>query len=103
MFTCLISCIVFWITDIKGKLEKLNELWNTMLSATDQRGRSLDETLDVSRKFWDDINNIMSTLKELQESLNAQEPPGVEVDAIQQQQEVLYVSTSRIIMYIQAF
>ncbi|XP_014680833.1 PREDICTED: dystonin-like [Priapulus caudatus] len=78
------------VNDIKGKLDRLDHLWTSMQSATDQRGRSLDETMDVSRRFWDDLNNVMSTLKELQESLGAQEPPGVEVEGIQQQQEVLY-------------
>lgn len=78
-----------FITDIKRKLDRLNSLWNEVQKATNDRGKSLEDTLAVAERFWDELHNVMATLRDLQESLSSQEPPAVEPAAIQQQQVAL--------------
>ncbi|CAK9254223.1 unnamed protein product [Sphagnum jensenii] len=77
------------IKEIKKKLDKLNDLWDEVQKNSKNRGRSLDDALKVAERFWDQLNGVMKALKELQDSLNAQEPPATEPSAIQQQQETL--------------
>ncbi|XP_064211549.1 dystonin isoform X38 [Tribolium castaneum] len=77
------------IKDIKRKLDKLKNLWDDVQKATNNRGRSLDDTLDAAQKFWKELHAIMATLKDLEDSLVSQEPPAVEPKAIQQQQVAL--------------
>nr|QVD39310.1 Dystonin [Schistocerca gregaria] len=77
------------VKDIKRKLERLNSLWNEVQRATGERGRSLEETLSVAERFWDELHNVMATLRDLQDSLSSQEPAAVQPAAIQQQQEAL--------------
>lgn len=84
------SFLVF--PDIKQKLDKLNDLWENIQKLAHKRGRSLEDALAAAERFWDELTMVMKTLNELQESLNAQEPPAVEPNAIQHQQDVLQVS-----------
>lgn len=82
----------FSFTDIKQKLDKLNQLWDNIQKLARNRGRSLEDALAAAERFWDELTIVMKALKELQDSLNAQEPPAVEPNAIQHQQEALQVS-----------
>lgn len=77
------------VRDIKKKLEKLNALWNDVQTATSKRGVSLDETLKIAEKFWKELQSVMDTLRDLQESLASQEPPAAQPQAIQKQQVAL--------------
>lgn len=77
------------ILDIKRKLDRLNSLWNEVQKATTDRGKSLEDTLAVAERFWDELHSVMATLRDLQDSLSSQEPPAVEPAVIQQQQVVL--------------
>ena len=69
------------------KLDRLNDLWETIQTAAHNRGKSLEEALVAAEKFWDQLTAVMKALKELQGNLNGQEPPAVEPAAVQQQQE----------------
>lgn len=77
------------IQDIQQKLEKLNKLWTEVQKSTKTRGQTLDYTLVVAEKFWFELNEVMSTLRELQDTLSGQTPAGAQPGAIQQQQSVL--------------
>ncbi|GBM86483.1 Dystonin [Araneus ventricosus] len=77
------------VKDIKQKLDKLNQLWDNIQKLARNRGRSLEDALAAAERFWDELTLVMKALKELQDSLNAQEPPAVEPGAIQNQQEAL--------------
>lgn len=77
------------IKDVKRKLDKLKNLWDDVQKATNDRGRSLKDALEAAQKFWKELHAIMSTLRDLEDSLGSQEPPAVEPKAIQQQQVVL--------------
>lgn len=74
---------------MKRKLEKLNSLWNDVQKATSDRGTSLEEALILAERFWEELQSVMATLRDLQDSLSSQEPPAVEPAFIQQQQEAL--------------
>lgn len=77
------------IKDIKGKLEKLSKLWDTVVSATGDRGKSLEDALAVAERFWEELQAVMSALKDLQDTLVSQEPPAVEPTKISRQQAAL--------------
>lgn len=81
----LIVCVL----DMKRKLEKLNNLWNDVQKATSDRGRSLEDALAIAERFWDELQSVMATLRDLQDSLNSQEPPAVRPDIIHQQRVAL--------------
>lgn len=80
---------LYFFADIRQKLERLNSLWNEVQKATSVRGKTLDGTLSVAERFWNELQAIMQTLKDLQDTLSSQEPPAVEPSAIRQQKEVL--------------
>ncbi|XP_036218022.2 microtubule-actin cross-linking factor 1 isoform X31 [Bactrocera oleae] len=77
------------VRDIKSKLEKLNNLWNDVQKATKNRGSSLDDILNVAEPFWKQLNGVMGTLKDLEETLSSQEPPAAQPQEIQKQQVAL--------------
>lgn len=77
------------IKDIKRKLDKLKTLWDDVQKATNTRGRSLDDALKAAEKFWKELQAVMVQLKDLEDSLQTQEPPAVEPKAIQKQQVAL--------------
>lgn len=77
------------VRDIKSKLEKLNNLWNDVQKATKKRGSSLDDILNVAEPFWNQLQNVMKTLKDLEETLSSQEPPAAQPQEIQKQQVAL--------------
>ena len=70
-------------------MDKLNKLWGEVQKATNDRGKTLDNTLDIAEKFWKQLEEVMQTLKDLQDTLQSQEPPAVEPSAIKQQKQVL--------------
>ncbi|XP_046365478.2 microtubule-actin cross-linking factor 1-like isoform X10 [Haliotis rufescens] len=77
------------VKDVKEKLDELIKLFDDIKTSTKDRGENLEDTLDVSEKFWDDLNNLMGTLNELQSNIKTQEPPALEPEAIREQQEEL--------------
>ncbi|XP_053967046.1 dystonin isoform X24 [Anastrepha ludens] len=77
------------VRDIKSKLEQLNSLWNDVQKATKNRGSSLDDILSVAEPFWEQLNGVMGTLKDLEETLSSQEPPAAQPQEIQKQQVAL--------------
>ena len=77
------------VKDIEAKLKKLSKLWDTVLSATGERGKSLEEALAVAERFWEELQAVMTALKDLQDALVSQEPPAVESAKIHQQQATL--------------
>ncbi|XP_017068687.1 dystonin isoform X29 [Drosophila eugracilis] len=77
------------VRDIKAKLEKLNNLWKDVQNATKKRGSSLDDILSVAEPFWKQLNSVMKTLKDLEETLSCQEPPAAQPQDIKKQQVAL--------------
>ena len=77
------------VPDVKRKLEKLTGLWEEVQSATRNRGRSLDEALEIAARFWSELQGVMATLADLEASLASQQPPAVRPQAIQHQRQVL--------------
>lgn len=77
------------VKDIKKKLDKLNQLWNDVQKATSKRGASLEDTLSAAEKFWRQLQEVMETLKDLEETLSSQEPPAAQPQEIQKQQVAL--------------
>ena len=68
---------------------KLDGLWNQIQKATKDRSKDLEDALALAEKFWDELQNVMSQLKDIQENLSNQEPPAVEPKAIEGQKAEL--------------
>lgn len=77
------------IKDIKKKLDKLKDLWDQIQKGTKNRSDSLEDALALAEKFWDELQQVMNTLKEIQDNLSSQEPPAVEPKAIEAQKQAL--------------
>ncbi|XP_031629797.1 dystonin isoform X13 [Contarinia nasturtii] len=77
------------VKDIKNKLDKLNKLWNDLQNATSKRGAALDDALTAAEKFWRQLQEVMETLKDLEETLTSQEPPAAQPAEIKKQQIAL--------------
>lgn len=74
------------VKDIIDNLKKLSNLWETVNSATEERGKSLEEALALSKHFWEELQVVLAVLKELHGTLTTQDPPAVEPTKIRQQQ-----------------
>ena len=66
-------------------------MYDKIKRETQDRNRALEMTMGVSEKFWDDLNGLMDTLKDLQDTLETQECPALEPRAIREQQDALEV------------
>ncbi|CAG0912338.1 unnamed protein product [Notodromas monacha] len=77
------------VRDIKAKLVRLNSLWSHIQAAGNNRGKSLNDALALAEKFWDELQAIMRSLKDLERTLSSQEPPAVEPTAIERQKFAL--------------
>lgn len=67
----------------------VNRLWDEVQKASSDRGRSLESALEVAKRFWEQLNAVMATLAELEDTLSAQAPPAAQPRAIQAQQVAL--------------
>lgn len=76
---------------MKDKVDELTELYQNIKQATEERNIVLGETLEVSDKFWVELNQLMGNLKEMQDTADLQEAPAIQPDLIREQQEVLEV------------
>lgn len=77
------------VREIKMKLEKLNVLWVDVQKEVKIRDSSLNDTLSAAEKFWNELDLVMSKLRDLKETLQSQEPVATEPKAIQRQQSEL--------------
>ena len=80
-------------SEMKRKVDELQQMYEDIKSQAETRQAALEQTLGVAEKFWDNLNGMMGTLKELQETMSNQDPPGLEPDIIREQQEILDVSS----------
>ena len=77
------------VKDIKKKLDKLTGLWNEVQGMASKRGDNLEDALALAEKFWDELQQVMSNLKDLENQLASQEPPAIDPKAIESQQKEL--------------
>ncbi|OWF34915.1 Dystonin [Mizuhopecten yessoensis] len=77
------------VQDVQQKLAELIQLFNDIKGTTQNRSLALEDTLEVSEKFWDDIHHLTGAMKDLQDNINSQEPPALEPAIIREQQDFL--------------
>merc|ERR1719188_1512758 len=77
------------VKDIKKKLDKLTGLWGEVQGMAKRREKNLEDALDLAEKFWDELQQVMANLKDLERALASQEPPAVEPKAIEAQKREL--------------
>ncbi len=70
-------------------MDRLSEMYRAMREAAVKRGAALEQTSGVSEKFWEDVQGLRSTLRDLQDTLTTLEPPALEPQAIRVQQDAM--------------
>ena len=83
------SCPGVVFVDLLEKVDRLRRMYGEMREAALGRGSQLEQTMGVSEKFWDDIQGLMGTLKDLQDTLASLEAPALDPRAIREQQDAL--------------
>ena len=76
---------------MKSKVDNLMDMYSKLKEETENRNKVLEDTLDVSERFWDDLNGLVTSLKELEDMVNSQDAPGLEPKSIKEQQHMLEV------------
>lgn len=79
------------VTELRDKIDALTDAYDKINEKTGDRKKDLDNTLGVSEKFWDDLNSLLDAVKDLQETMDNQESPGLEPRVIRDQQDALEV------------
>lgn len=77
------------VREIKMKLEKLNVLWVDVQKEVKIRDSTLNDTLNAAEKFWNELELVMSKLRDLKDTLTNQEPVATDPKSIQRQQNEL--------------
>jgi DNA repair exonuclease SbcCD ATPase subunit len=73
------------IKDMKKKLDKLNNLWVQINNATKDRSESLRDALTLAENFWSALQQVLSSIRDIENNLVSQEPPAVEPTEIKAQ------------------
>jgi signal transduction histidine kinase len=87
----ILLIIILFHTDVKSKLLDLVTLYEKINDGANTRNIELEDTIEVADKFWDDLNSLQRTLKDLSDTLANQEPPALEPSIIREQQDTLEV------------
>ncbi|XP_005100351.2 microtubule-actin cross-linking factor 1 [Aplysia californica] len=74
------------VEDIKQKVAEIGDMTKNIGNSAQARDKSLNAALRLSEKFYDLSTDVMSGLRDLKDSLYSQEPPGVDPEAIKEQQ-----------------
>ena len=77
------------IKDMKKKLDKLNNLWVQINNATKERSESLRDALTLAENFWSALQQVLSSIRDIESNLVSQEPPAVEPTEIRAQTDEL--------------
>ena len=47
-----------WLTDVLARVEEMMKQWQKLREHTLQRNKQIEDTLDVSERFWDDLTGL---------------------------------------------
>ncbi len=81
------------LTELKDKVEDLMKLYDKIKGEAEDRNSALENTLGVSEKFWEEVDNLANVLKDLQETMDNMDQPALEPYAIREQQDALEVTS----------
>ena len=73
------------IKDMKKKLDKLNNLWIQIKTATKDRSDSLRDALTLAENFWSALQQVLASIRDIENNLVSQEPPAIEPTEIKAQ------------------
>ncbi|BFZ22115.1 hypothetical protein BsWGS_25154 [Bradybaena similaris] len=77
------------VEDAKQKVAEIYDLNNKVIASAQGRSKALGAALKLSNKFYDLSMDIASGLRDLKEGIYNQEPPGVQPEAVKEQQAEL--------------
>lgn len=77
--------------EVKIKLFELVGLYDNICQLFTVRSKDFEDTLEVSEKFWEDYNNLCSTVKDFQDQIIFQDFFVLEFVIIREQQDFLEV------------
>ena len=72
-------------------MAQLQSTFAVIKSKAESRQSDLDQALTVAEKFWENLNGMLATLKELQETMASTDSPALEPDMIRDQQDIIEV------------
>lgn len=70
---------------IKDKLNKVAKLAVDLQHQYDEREKALEKSLEASEKFWPGLEELKHILKDVQDTLDAEELPAAEIEALNEQ------------------
>ncbi|KAH9415294.1 hypothetical protein DERP_006388 [Dermatophagoides pteronyssinus] len=77
------------VRDIVNQHNKLKDCWNQCNTLSQNRKHSLDDALKIATQFWNQLNDAMKTLKNIEKTIASEEQPACEPNAVYRQQELL--------------
>ena len=77
--------------DLRAKLQDVDALVTRIGDKARHRGDRLARALEVADKFESDYQEAIRALRDIQDNLNSQDSPGVDVATIEEQQRELQV------------
>lgn len=77
------------VRDMNNKLNKLKDTWNQCNTLAANRKNACDDALKTAKKFWDQYNESMKSMKQVENTLTSEEQIACEPSAIFRQQEVM--------------
>ena len=82
------------VQDLQEKMAEIEEMSKNIRECAQVRDKSLTSAKRLSEKFYDLSTDVLSGLRDLKDSMYSQEPPGVDPEAIKEQQAELAVSST---------
>lgn len=70
---------------MKDKMSKVSTLAADTQNLYDERLKALELALDAGDKFWTGLDEIKHILKDVQDHLDSEESPAVELDVLEEQ------------------
>ena len=70
---------------IKDKLNKVTSLAGELQDQYDEREKAIEKSLEASEKFWPGLEDLKHILKDVQENLDAEDPPAADLEVLKEQ------------------
>lgn len=77
------------VRDIYNQHNKLKDCWNQCNTLAQNRKQSLNDALKIATQFWNQLNDAMESLKNIEKAIMSEEQPACEPNAVYRQQEFL--------------
>ena len=77
------------VKELRGKVDRLVNQYDKLRQVTAARTDTLDEALDVSEKFWSQLDQCQQAIREIEDELNNNNQPSLEINELEDQQQMM--------------